>query len=389
MKIIFFTHPTFIESQSMPRYASWLARGMREKGHQVELWAPQPQFFRTSLPQKLKKWAGYLDQYIIFPNVVRARLKELEEDTLFVFTDHALGPWVPLVSSRKHVIHCHDFLAQRSALGEILENKTKFTGQLYQKYIRKGYQQGKNFISISNQTRQDLHSFLERIPELSEVIYNGLTGTFMPSQDVCADRRDLSASFGLDVNSGFLLHVGGNQWYKNRVGVVRLYNQWRNAISNPIPLLLVGSTPDSRLRAAIENSPYRKDIGTLEGVDDAVVKKLYRSATVFLFPSLAEGFGWPIIEAMSSGVPVLTTGEAPMTEVGGDAATYIRRMPASEQEINHWASEGAKVLNDLIERSVEERGKLVEKGFRQAAKFRSEIALDRIEEIYRQIVKKP
>jgi hypothetical protein len=143
LKLVFFTHPSFIGSQSMPRYATLLAEGMKRRGHQVELWYPQAGFFRLPSPSLLKKWLGYIDQYIVFPKQVRRRIKKCSPDTLFVFTDHALGPWVPLVSDRPHIIHCHDFLAQRSALGKFIANPVSWTGRQYQAFIRKGYKKGK------------------------------------------------------------------------------------------------------------------------------------------------------------------------------------------------------------------------------------------------------
>jgi hypothetical protein len=178
MHIIFLTHPSFLGSQSMPRYANWLKNGMVNRGHTTEFWEPQPMAYHWPVPQLLKKWMGYIDQYIIFPRKVRSKIKQLPDDFLFVLTDHALGPWVPLVTNRPHVIHCHDFLAQRSSLGEISENPTTWTGRHYQTFIRRGYSKGKNFISISKATQNDLHRLLKRKPLLSEIVYNGLLDEF-------------------------------------------------------------------------------------------------------------------------------------------------------------------------------------------------------------------
>ena len=146
MRLVFFTHPQFMKSQSMPRFASLLSTGMQKLGHEIELWFPKPVFYSLPAPGFIKKWLGYIDQYVVFPLKVKQKIKKEAADTLFVFTDQALGPWVPLVKHRPHVIHCHDFLAQRSALGEILENPTGLTGKLYQKFIFRGYSQGENFI---------------------------------------------------------------------------------------------------------------------------------------------------------------------------------------------------------------------------------------------------
>jgi hypothetical protein len=180
MKIILFTHYSLFKTASMPRFARMIAAGMRQRGHEVEEWScPVILGDKVSHPF-FAKWLGYIDQFILFPLFIRRRLKSEPPDTLFVITDQALGPWVPLVADRPHVVHCHDFLAQRSALGEFPENPTGLTGRLYQAYIRRGYRKGRNFISVSKKTQEDLHRFLDKKPTISEVVYNGLNYPFCP-----------------------------------------------------------------------------------------------------------------------------------------------------------------------------------------------------------------
>jgi len=86
----------------------------------------------------------------------------------------ALGPWVPVVRDRPHVVHVHDLLALRSALGEIPENPTSITGRIYQRYIRRGFQKARHFVSISRKTQADLHRVGGVSAITSEVVYNGL-----------------------------------------------------------------------------------------------------------------------------------------------------------------------------------------------------------------------
>jgi hypothetical protein len=180
VNIVLFAHPTFLGHQSMPRFAHMLADGMRARGHEVAMWAPQAKLVNLPAPRALKKWLGYLDQYVLFPMQVRKRLRQCSPATIFVFTDQALGPWVPLLTDQARVVHCHDFLAQRSVLGEIPENPGSWTGYQYQAYIRRGYAQGMHFISVSERTKADLHRFLPVAPISSEVVYNGLNQALRP-----------------------------------------------------------------------------------------------------------------------------------------------------------------------------------------------------------------
>jgi len=208
LNIVIFTHPEFMPSQSMPRYANMLADGMKQRGHEVSIWQPSPLFFNQHFPGTLKKWLGYVDQYIVFPLKTRRRIKRIPQETLFVFADQALGPWVPMVKNRPHLIHCHDFLAQRSALGEFPQNPVSVTGRLYQSFIRRGYRKGKNFISVSYKTRSDLHKFLNTVPSLSEVVYNGLNPRFYKTDPHNA-RELLSQKLKIDLSGGYILHVWG------------------------------------------------------------------------------------------------------------------------------------------------------------------------------------
>ncbi|WP_266363589.1 glycosyltransferase [Tellurirhabdus rosea] len=368
----------------MPRFARLLAEGMQQRGHTVTCWSPEAFFLNAAKGPAAQKWLGYLDQYVRFPLQVRRRLKQCPDDTLFVFTDHALGPWVPLVADRPHVIHCHDFMAQRSARGEMAENPTALSGRLYQGFIRRGYRAGKNFISVSEVTRTDLHRFLSARPALSRVVYNGLNQPFVPTDAVMA-RQHLGSRLGLDLTDGYVLHVGGNQWYKNRRGVVEIYNAWRTRSSQRLPLLMIGTAPTTELLEVQEQSRFGDDIVWLNEPEDEAVRLAYAGAAVFLFPSLLEGFGWPVAEAMAAGCPVITTNVAPLTEVAGEAAFLIPVRPKQQAQVPDWAADAAVVLEQVLGLSSWQRGQVVAAGFANAARFDPSHMLDQIEAIYQAI----
>jgi glycosyltransferase involved in cell wall biosynthesis len=153
-----------------------------------------------------------------------------------------------------------------------------------------------------------------------------------------------------------------------------------------MPLLLIGDAPCEKLIAAHEQSPYKKDIFFKSGVADETVKLLYASASVFLFPSIAEGFGWPIAEAMASGCPVITTNEAPMSEVSGVAGFEINRRPLNNEDAILWARASAKVVERVINLSGFDRDKVIENGLMNVKRFDSETTLNKIEEIYLDIL---
>jgi glycosyltransferase involved in cell wall biosynthesis len=291
-----------------------------------------------------------------------------------VFADQALGPWVPLVKHMPHVVHVHDLLALRSALGQVPENRTRWSGRLYQRYIRWGFRQARHFISISNKTRDDLSRYGNVRPVRSDVVYNGLNYAFAPLP--AQQARQVLAQAGLPTpDQGMVLHVSGNQWYKNVAGVIRIYAHYARSQSKPLPLWLVGDIRGAAIDAALAEVPAQGRVQFFQGLDAQVLQACYSLARALLFPSLAEGFGWPLIEAQACGCPVITTDEAPMTEAAGPAARYLPRLK-SDADPQAWAAHGAAVLADLLALPAAEAYSMCQQCQAWPARFSATAAID-------------
>lgn len=382
MRLILLTHPSSLGSTSMPRFAGMIMRGMTSRGYEVQAWTSEQKI--GSLPvgsQFVRKWLGYVDQFLIYPAKLRKLVKQQPDNTLFVVTDQALGMWVPCLAHRPHVIHCHDFLALRSALGEFPENPTGWTGKQYQRLIRKGFSCGKAFISVSGKTRDDLHRFLPYIPKISEVVHNGLNYPFRP-MDI-EERTSHLKKAGVELpEQGSILHISGNQWYKNPAGVMAIYRAYAASTAMPAVLWMVGSPPSEVLRALAASIPSPGKVQFISGLDNNQINAVYSQARVLLFPSLEEGFGWPVVEAMAAGCPVITTNAAPMTEIAGKSARLIPRMPFDKSRQREWASSAAKTLQEIVHMSEADREIILREGQMNAARFDAEKALDAYESIY-------
>jgi glycosyltransferase involved in cell wall biosynthesis len=151
---------------------------------------------------------------------------------------------------------------------------------------------------------------------------------------------------------------------------------------------MVGPSPTKALRDAVERHRLRNDVHFRSDVASEQLVRAYQGATMLVFPSIAEGFGWPIAEAMACGCPVITTGVPPMTEVGGDLAHYIALMPATNGAIDAWAEDAAAVVEKMALLSSGERSRFVEAAPAVAKRFDPDKALDEIEGIYQRILEK-
>ena len=384
MNIILFSHPLFMNSQSMPRFAGMLKDSFQKLGHKVQVCTPRPYVFKIFSKTKLAKWAGYIDQYVLFPIWVRIFIHFVPANTLFVFSDQALGPWVPLVRRRPHVVHAHDLLALRSAMGLIPENPTSRSGKIYQRYIRWGFQKSKHFISVSNKTKLDLAEYGQVRPVTSEVVYNGLNYPFKPVP--FNEAQQLLVETGFDVpNTGVLLHISGNQWYKNVLGVISIYAEYASTHPMPLPLWLIGVGKTEAIQTALSRIPPECKVSFFYKLTGEQIEAAYSVARAFIFPSHAEGFGWPIVEAQACGCAVITTNEAPMNEIGGPEARYLPRLTATT-DVGEWSKQGAAHIAQLLEQSPDKETSCRSARMRWASKFNADTAIASYLEIYKRVL---
>jgi glycosyltransferase involved in cell wall biosynthesis len=282
------------------------------------------------------------------------------------------------------VVHTHDLLALRSALGDIPENPTSLTGRIYQRFIRRGVRQARHFISISYKTRDDLHRFIAPQAITSEVVYNALN--FPYSRMSGADAEQVLRAAGLPIEArSMLLHVGGGQWYKNLRGVIALYSQYAARETDPLPLWCVSPVPGAHIQQLLRELPANWKVSFFQGVEARVLQAAYSTARALLFPSLAEGFGWPLIEAAACGCPALTTDEPPMNEIAGPTAVYVPRLQIHD-DLLEWGSRGASALESLLSKGDAERTHNAEHAAQWARRFDPNRSIERYLEIYRTIM---
>lgn len=312
--------------QSMLRFERMLAEGLARRGHLVETFSPTPRLSRFARPYRYDGWPkylGYFDKFILFPAALRRRVRELQPDLVHL-VDHGNAAYVRAVTPTPVLATCHDLLQIQLARREIDGPRPGAFGRVFQKWILGHLRRLPFAACVSAKTRADLLRLTDLDPRNVVVAPNGLNHPFRrrPSDEARATLTGLLArnSLPTSVLTGFLFNIGGTQWYKNRLGLLEIYARLRPRLSSPPLLLLAGKPLSSAALSRLQTLGLGSFVVHLGSVSADELEALYSLADGLLFPSLAEGFGWPIAEAQACGCPVFTSDRAPMTEVAGPAA---------------------------------------------------------------------
>ena len=368
--------------ESMLRFSNLLHHEMKAHGHQVEYISPQPLLNRSGAgPTGISKWLGYVDKFLLFPFLLKRAARHAD---LVHITDHSNALYVKTVKRKPHLINCHDVLAIRAALGEIDGKSTGWTGKILQKLVLRGLNQADRIACISKNTHQELLRISQVEPQNATVIYMGLNYPYAPMEtakawekigELVGQRKDELA------RNSYVFHVGGNQWYKNRIGVLKIYNQLRNLYpDDAMPrLVMAGQQLSENMREFISENKLQNLVFEVQKCSNEELRAFYSTAGVMLFPSLAEGFGWPVVEAQACGSRVVTSNFSPLTEIGGEAAIYCD--PQQENEV-------AKQIKILLDESEENRRKRSEDGIRNAERFATQSMIKQYIEIYQEIAER-
>ena len=319
--------------QSMQRFADVMAKELAAAGIDVTVIRPEPFFGRLHPGARgLGKWLGYLDKFLIFPIVLRKKLStlksQLSTSLLVHICDHSNAFYTRSLRDVPHLVTCHDMLAVRSALGEIPQNQTRWSGRILQSLVVGGLKSARAIACVSDATRGDLSRLVSGSEGRSSVVKIGLNAPFhpVPKADarahVLAQLRAMGKPFPDD--GRYVLHVGDDSWYKNRRCVVELFAELhRSSDQSDLWLMMVGKPLSPEMLRLIEEAGIADRVAVWVGVQHEELCAIYSAAELLFFPSLQEGFGWPIIEAQACGCRVVTTDRPPMNDIGGAAAAYL------------------------------------------------------------------
>jgi glycosyltransferase involved in cell wall biosynthesis len=356
--------------QSMQRFATMMLQGLAAAGIPVEVAAPAPVFGKLlGIENFAGKWLAYIDKFILFPRQLRKRLSQ-RADVVHI-CDHSNAMYVTGAGKTPVVVTCHDLIAVRSALGEELHCPVSFTGRLLQRWILRRLRRADTLVCVSRATCDDAEELVSRnqpSPKL-EMINNGLNYPYrkLPEAEALARLKNVSG-----LTQPFVLHVGSNLPRKNRDGVLRIFARTKDKWD--ARLVFGGDPLDSEQLSLAGRLGIADRTIQIKDAPAHLLEALYNCAVALLFPSLSEGFGWPIIEAQACGCPVVCSSIAPMPETAGDAGLFRD------------AIDEAGFAADILRLSdPAERAGWAEKGLRNAERFSTEKMISRYIDVYRSL----
>ncbi len=233
-------------------------------------------------------------------------------------------------------------------------------------------------LTVSQASKQDILHFLKIRADKIEVIYNGLDERLAvePPPDEIARVQQR-----FQLTSPFVLYAGNIKPHKNVDRLIEAFSLLRQQGMVDAKLLIIGDAISKypNLRRLVHRHQLHQHVRFLGFVSDEMLAVLYRLASVFVFPSLYEGFGLPPLEAMAAGAPVITSNVSSLPEVVGDAALLIN--PLDPQDI---ATAMARVLGD-----ARLRADLIRRGHERVRAFSWDVSAAQTYAAYTELIRRP
>ena len=351
---------------SMKVYAEQLGRALEGRGARVDRICPP-----SIVPPVLRRfWAmdkldSYVGRFVEYPRIARTASADV-----YHIVDHGQAFLINSLDPRRTVVTCHDLMLLVAATGR-MGNRLQVPMALHVfREVAAFLRQAAAVVADSESTRRDLIEQIGVSPEKIEVIPLGLNQPFAPSATLRARGR---ARWNLPDDAKIVLQLG-HAFYKNVETCLEVVARLR-ARGRPVILL----------RARRKLSPAHVKLAKQLGVFDSIVDlgpvgdhelpMLYNAVDALLFPSRYEGFGWPPLEAMASGTPVVCSRAGALGEFAAPAA-----LTADPEDVDHLADHLISILSDpKLAASLRARGLV------HAARFDWDVTATRLMALYERV----
>ena len=307
--------------------------------------------------------------YKIFPSLWRSSGICNKIESLQTGIYHGLSQELPFGIHKKKVktvVTFHDAIFMRyPELYDRLYRSTFIQKNIY------SLQHADCVVAISEQSKQDAMEFFN-IPESKiQVIYQGCSEAFrMP----CSEENKMQVMEKFGLKQPYILSVGALEPRKNLTTLLKAYS----LTETELPLVLVGRETSyaHQLKNKAEELNIKDKVIFLHQVENADMPAIYQSAGLFVFPSVFEGFGIPILEALCSRVPVVTSAGSCFEETGGEASLYVNP---------HDPEEMAEAMMNVMENKSLHDG-MIEAGLQHASEFTDDKIAAKWMNLYTQLI---
>lgn len=294
------------------------------------------------------------------------RTMNMEKDLIFNKIDlyHGLSQEIPKRSNHKlkYVVTIHDLIFLRFP-----NTYKRIDRNIYNKKFKYASNNADKIIAISNQTKSDLIDFYNIEPDKIKVIYQSCHDQF---KEIIQDEKRNYVLTKHRLPKDFLLYVGTIEKRKNLISLIE-------AASNiDIPIVVIGNKTDyfKEVRQRVDSLEMSNRVIFLNNIPFKDLPAIYQSAQVFCYPSVFEGFGIPIIEALYSKIPVITTKGGVFPEAGGENSIYID--PFNREEFENQ-------INHVLSSDQSQR---VSNGYRFVKKFSTDNHVKEIKAVYNELL---
>src|SRR5216683_2811702 len=310
-----------------------------------------------------QQWAA---RYYFYPWRVKREAKRVD---LVHVLDHSYAHMIETAGRRPVVVTVHDLMPV-VVLRSPTDGWREGVRNRFLRQALKALRQADCYIVGTEWLKRELATWLGDERNIHVVPF-GVDRAFFGESAVARERG--RREWRIPDDAFVVLHVGSTVDRKNVPLVIQTVARLRQ--QTDVYLLQVGGRFSAEQEQLIERLDVRRAVRSVASADDTTLRRAYRAADVLLFPSLYEGFGFPVLEAFASGLPVVTSGAGGLKEVAGDAALVVEgRDPAAYVH-------AVEQLDD-----PDEREELIHRGWERARQFTWQRMAEQTAEVYRRLL---
>jgi glycosyltransferase involved in cell wall biosynthesis len=347
--------------------------------HQYYLFNPKPSSLFQFQSKNIQEVLPQQFFHKSFPSVWRQLLVKNDLKKLKIDLYHGLSHEIPYnlhQSKIKSVVTIHDLIHERFP-----HQYKAIDRKIYTAKFRYACKHADKVIAISKQTKEDIIQFYNIDPQKIEVCYQSCNPAF--ANKVSETEKQRVKEF-YQLPDQYFLYVGSIIERKNLLTVCKAFKSLQDEINIPLVVIGNGSAYKEKVKSYIAetgiadrviflaDTPNAKTNGFQSAIDFPAI---YQQAFAMIYPSTFEGFGIPVLEALCSRIPVITSNVSCLPEAGGDGAFYVN--PSRPEEI---AAQIQVILSNqtLVTNHVE-------KGWAHSQQFSNEKCAEAVMQVYEQL----